>query len=342
MEFRRKAEEMDGYRRTTVEFPGKRFLCCKLSRSISIVPQVMTWPKRAWQQKNCEQKWKAELNGDYVFLKRKKPGLAYRLTKRLIDISVSLPVILLTWPIMLYIAKIIKENSSGSVIFQQRRIKQNRRGLLAPVYYKDPASEQVLKDRRSRRDIFSITGDERRGSSSTELYYLCPKTKTMKLDRRRRDLLGQPFVFYKFRTMYEDAQQRFPELYAYRFTKEEIKNLKFKEVDDPRVPQWAGWLRETSLDELPNFINVLRGEMSIVGPRPDIPEMIRYYSGDQRRKLDAKPGITGLAQIKGRGNLRFQETLKYDIEYVNKQSLLLDIKIIAKTIKEILDGRGAH
>jgi lipopolysaccharide/colanic/teichoic acid biosynthesis glycosyltransferase len=331
MEFQRKAEEMDGYKRTTVEFPGKRFLCCKLSQPISIVPQVVTWLKRAWQQKTCEQNWKVELDGDYVFLKKKKSGLAYRLIKRLIDIFVSLLVILLTWPIMLYIAKIIKKNSSGPVIFQQRRIKQNRRSLLAPEYYKDPASEQVLKERRNRRDVFSVTGDERRGSNPTGLYYLCPKTRTMKPDRRRQDLLGQSFVFFKFRTMYEDAQQRFPELYAYRFTREEIKDLKFKEVNDP-----------SSLDELPNFINVLRGEMSIVGPRPDIPEMMRYYSGDQRRKLDAKPGITGLAQIKGRGNLRFQETLKYDIEYVNKQSLLLDIKIIAKTIKEILDGRGAH
>ncbi len=96
----------------------------------------------------------------------------------------------------------------------------------------------------------------------------------MRVERRKTDFLGQPFTFYKFRTMHVDAREQFPELYAYNYTTDELKHLKFKSENDPRVPRWAKWLRKSSLDELPNFINVFFGDMSVVGPRPDIPEMV--------------------------------------------------------------------
>ena len=220
-------------------------------------------------------------------------------------------------------------------------MKKNLRNISTPSYYFNFKSEKWCKNRRRNRDIFNMPSRERRKSNPGELYYLCPKDKKLKIDRRKTDLNGQPFTFYKFRTMYSDARERFPELYAYKYTKEEIKHLKFKTVNDPRIPEWAKWLRQSSLDELPNFVNVLLGDMSLVGPRPDIPEMIQYYTPYQKMKLEVKPGVTGLAQIEGRGNFTFQETLKYDIEYVNKQSFLLDLKIIIKTIGLTFNGKGA-
>jgi len=200
----------------------------------------------------------------------------------------------------------------------------------------------MLTDRRKQKDVFRQPIDERRKSNPGKLYYLCPKDGKIKPDRRKIDLVGRPFTFYKFRTMYPNAKERFLELYTYEYSKEEIKHIKFKIENDPRVPKWAEWLRKSSLDELPNFINVLRGDISVVGPRPDIPEMMKYYTDGQKMKLDVKPGITGIAQIEGRGNLRFQETLKYDLMYVKNQSLLLDLKILIRTLKRTSSGIGAY
>lgn len=199
----------------------------------------------------------------------------------------------------------------------------------------------MLNDRRKHKDIFRAPSDQRRKSNPQKLYYLCPKDEQIKPERRKTDLVGQPFIFYKFRTMYVDAKERFPELYAYVYTKGEIAHMKFKIENDPRIPKWAESIRRSSLDELPNFVNILLGDMSLVGPRPDIPEMIQYYTEDQMIKLNVKPGITGLAQIEGRGYLSFQETLKYDVEYVKNQSLLLDLKIILKTLNAMISRNGA-
>lgn len=267
----------------------------------------------------------------------------YRLIKRLIDILVSLTVLVFALPVFLCIVIYIRKRSSGPVIFKQHRIAKNRRNHngLTFRYYRCPESGEMLNDRRSHKDVFRQLSDERRKSNPGRLYYLCPKDRTIKADRRKANLLGRPFTFYKFRTMYSDAKKRFPELYAYRYTIEEIQHMRFKKDIDPRVPKWAVWLRQTSLDELPNFINVLRGDMSLVGPRPDIPELIKYYTNDQRIKLNVKPGITGLAQIEGRGHLGFQDTLKYDMEYVMNRSLLLDLKILVRTIVSIVRQSGA-
>jgi lipopolysaccharide/colanic/teichoic acid biosynthesis glycosyltransferase len=149
------------------------------------------------------------------------------------------------------------------------------------------------------------------------------------------------FTFYKFRTMWADARRRYPDLYRYKYTAAEIKKMNFKIKNDPRLTDFGVWVRRTSLDELPNLINVIRGEMSLVGPRPEIPEMLPYYRKDQLGKFSVVPGMTGLAQVEGRGLLTFQETLKRDIEYVENQSLNLDLKILAKTIFTICLGKGA-
>jgi lipopolysaccharide/colanic/teichoic acid biosynthesis glycosyltransferase len=117
--------------------------------------------------------------------------------------------------------------------------------------------------------------------------------------------------------------------------------MTFKILDDPRLTRVGRWLRKTSLDELPNFINVLKGEMSLVGPRPDIPEMLRYYKDWQQIKFQVKPGITGYAQISGRGLLTFQETLQHDVQYVVERSLVNDLRILWKTLWVTLRRAGA-
>jgi len=165
--------------------------------------------------------------------------------------------------------------------------------------------------------------------------------KSQKGEKRRERLHGSPFMFYKFRTMYVDARERWPELYRYEYTEEEIQDFRFKLIDDPRLTRVGAWLRRHTLDELPNFINVLIGNMTLVGPRPDIPEMMKYYKPWQLQKFKVKPGLTGLAQCTGRGLLTFQETIDKDVYYVKNQSLRLDILIILGTIKHIITRKGA-
>lgn len=152
---------------------------------------------------------------------------------------------------------------------------------------------------------------------------------------------GKLFLFRKFRTLYVDAKTRFPHLYAYNYSPEEIEKLQFKIPDDPRVTRIGRWLRESTLDELPNFWNVLIGDMTLVGPRPEIPEMLRYYDETTRLKFSVKPGITGLAQISGRGRLKFLQTARYDVEYVKHRSFALDMQILLKTIYKIVRRDGA-
>jgi lipopolysaccharide/colanic/teichoic acid biosynthesis glycosyltransferase len=170
----------------------------------------------------------------------------------------------------------------------------------------------------------------RRGSPGRALFF-----------QPRVGINGRVFTFVKFRTLYADAKQRFPELYAYQYSEEDLRALKFKIVNDPRVTPQGKWMRTTTLDELPNFWNVLRGEMALVGPRPEIPEMLPYYKGEMLRKFSVRPGVTGLAQISGRGRLGFHETVELDVEYVKSRSTLLDLKIIALTVYKMVTRDGA-
>jgi lipopolysaccharide/colanic/teichoic acid biosynthesis glycosyltransferase len=152
---------------------------------------------------------------------------------------------------------------------------------------------------------------------------------------------GKPFRFVKFRTLYADAKKRFPDLYAYQYSDRELQDLKFKVDKDPRVTPQGVWLRRSSFDELPNFWNVVKGDMALVGPRPEIPEMLPYYKGEMLLKFSVRPGITGLAQISGRGRLGFFETVAYDVEYAKNRTLWLDLRIILKTIWMVFVRDGA-
>ena len=149
---------------------------------------------------------------------------------------------------------------------------------------------------------------------------------------------GRRFKIYKFRSMYPDAEQRLAEL----MDKNEMNGLMFKMTDDPRITKVGKFLRKTSLDEFPQFFNILRGDMSLVGTRPPTEKEFLQYEGWHKRRLALKSGLTGLWQVSGRSDIsEFEEVVKLDLEYIDNWSLMLDIKIILKTVWVVLFGKGA-
>lgn len=152
---------------------------------------------------------------------------------------------------------------------------------------------------------------------------------------------GRTFRFYKFRTMYVDAKERFPDLYAYDFADNDFADSFYKLADDPRNTRVGRWLRRTTLDELPNLLNVLLGDLSLVGPRPDLPELIQYYRPEELACLFTKAGMTGLAQVAGRSLLTARQRLTLDVRYVAHQTILLDLRIAWRTLVVVFIGRGA-
>ncbi|MFQ5813781.1 MAG: undecaprenyl-phosphate glucose phosphotransferase [Anaerolineae bacterium] len=149
---------------------------------------------------------------------------------------------------------------------------------------------------------------------------------------------GRRFVFYKFRSMRQGAEEERPQLTG----RDEVVGPTFKIRHDPRCTRVGRFLRRTSLDELPQLYNVLRGDMSLVGPRPAIPSEVEQYQEWHRRRLEISPGITGLWQVSGRSQLTFDEMCLLDIYYLENWSPLLDLKIALKTIPTVLAGRGAY
>lgn len=154
----------------------------------------------------------------------------------------------------------------------------------------------------------------------------------------RIGLDGRPFQLYKFRTMVVDAEQRKAELQELN----EGAGVLFKMRSDPRVTKAGSWLRRWSLDELPQLINVLNGDMSLVGPRPALPIEVARYGDHMRRRLVVKPGITGLWQVSGRSGLAWEEAFRLDLRYVDNWSLALDLQILWKTWSAVFSGSGAY
>lgn len=252
-----------------------------------------------------------------------RPDIAWgEHVRRVVDVCLGSLALMAVSPLMLLVAVLIKIDSPGPVLFRQQRIGRNRRR-----------------------------------TAST--------TRNGNQERRKADPHGRPFVFYKFRTMYADAATRFPHLYEYSHCKDELRSLPIKmlmakradarldrgvrswpkealQENDPRVTRVGRWLRRTSLDELPNLFNVLKGDIHLVGPRPDIADNIRFYEPHELRILDVKPGVTGLAQVEGRGLLSFEETNKLDLEYLESRSLWMDAWILGRTFVELIKGRGAY
>lgn len=189
--------------------------------------------------------------------------MLYRFVKRLLDILVSLPAILVLSPVFAIIIIVIKLGGRGPAVFRQTRAGKD----------------------------------------------------------------GKPFTFYKFRTMKADVDPF---------------GASPKSGQDPRLTEIGIFLREYSLDELPQLFNVLKGDMSLVGPRPLYLEQVAEWDSEQKERLLVKPGLTGLAQISGRGELTKEEKLALDVEYVEKASLLLDLKIIFLTLWQVLTGRSIY
>lgn len=155
--------------------------------------------------------------------------------------------------------------------------------------------------------------------------------------QERVGYLGKTFKMYKFRSMYVDAEQRLQELQHLN----EQTGPVFKIKDDPRITKVGKFIRKTSLDELPQLVNVLRGDMSIVGPRPALPREVKQYNAHQKQRLLVKPGITCIWQVSGRNNIGFDEWVELDLEYIKNQSLGLDIKLILQTIPALLGDHNA-
>ena len=199
------------------------------------------------------------------------------MTTRAVEIVVAGLLLVLTLPLMLVVALIVRLDSPGPVVFRQMRIGRD----------------------------------------------------------------GRLFRFWKFRTLYVDARERWPHLYAYRYTADEVAALHFKLKNDPRVTRVGRWLRKSTLDELPNLWNVLVGDVALVGPRPEIPEMLPYYDDRTLAKFTVRPGVTGLAQVRGRGDLSFRDTVELDVEYVRTRSLRLDLEILARTFICTVLRKGA-
>lgn len=194
--------------------------------------------------------------------------------KRVLDVTVAVIAIILTSPIMLITALLIKLESPGPVIFKQVRVGKD----------------------------------------------------------------GEHFYCYKFRSMYVDAEQRLRELQA----KNEADGPVFKMKRDPRVTRVGRVIRKLSIDELPQLFNVLKGEMSLVGPRPALPSEVAKYTYEQIGRLHAIPGITGLQQVSGRSDLDFKRWVELDLQYIAEQSIWKDIEILLRTIPAVLLGRGAY
>jgi len=155
--------------------------------------------------------------------------------------------------------------------------------------------------------------------------------------QKRSGLNGKPFYLYKFRTMFRDAEERQHELKDMNMMSGPV----FKAKNDPRVTRVGRVLRKYSIDEIPQFFNVLRGDMSLVGPRPPIPKEVTQYEPWQRRRLSVKPGVTCLWQVNGRNNIDFDKWMKLDLEYIDNWSLWLDTKILARTLPAVIKRTGA-
>lgn len=156
--------------------------------------------------------------------------------------------------------------------------------------------------------------------------------------QNRIGLNGKQFKMYKFRSMVSDAEEKLKELLKYN----EVSGAMFKMKEDPRITSVGKFIRKTSIDELPQLFNVLKGEMSLVGPRPPLPREVEMYSNYDKQRLLVTPGCTGLWQVSGRNSLGFDEMVELDIKYIEKRTLLFDLKIIIKTVLVLFGSKDAY
>jgi lipopolysaccharide/colanic/teichoic acid biosynthesis glycosyltransferase len=237
---------------------------------------------------------------------------AYRLAKRTLDIAVSLGVLIVTAPLLLLIALLIVATSRGSALYRARRVGE--RGRLFTMYKFRSMYQDA--DPRLHRQAY--------------VRYIQGKGGTGKVDH---DSLAE---------LAPEAQQ-LADCYSHRpFLRVWRQLMAALSGGDPRVTPVGAVLRKLSLDELPQFFNVLRGEMSLVGPRPPIPYEVRLYSPHHLRRLAVTPGITGLWQVYGRGRVPFEHMVEMDLQYIATRSFWLDLRLLLLTVPSVIFTRGAH
>ncbi|MGH0606920.1 sugar transferase [Bacillus mycoides] len=146
------------------------------------------------------------------------------------------------------------------------------------------------------------------------------------------------FGMYKFRSMVTDAEERLKDLLHHN----EVSGAMFKMKDDPRITKIGKFIRKTSIDELPQLLNVLKGDMSLVGPRPPLPREVKEYTSYDKQRLLVTPGCTGLWQVTERNSVGFKEMVELDLEYIRNRSVFYDMKIVLKTIKALLGSNNAY
>lgn len=225
---------------------------------------------------------------------------------RVFEIAVASIGLIVASPLMLAAAVLIRLDSPGPILFRHKR----------------PARSVRLRGRdlQGRPDLIPPPA----GYDPDAEYYV-----------------PAYFTLVKFRTMYHDARTRFPGYYAYKYSQENFHSQFPTIQNDPRVTRAGRILRRLSLDELPNLWSVVSGDISLVGPRPEAPEVLQYYTAEEMTKFTRRPGITGLAQASGRGLLNWGQTLALDLEYIRTRSVALDLKIILLTIKRVITRHGA-
>ena len=222
--------------------------------------------------------------------------------KRAMDVTISAILLILLAPLMVILTFIVKSSSDGPAVFKQERV----------------GAKMAFRNGR-------LTWE--------------PTT----------------FTFYKFRSMYQNSDSARHKAFFQAFVNndadtmkslqgdDEIKNGEsFKMTNDPRVTPIGATLRKTSLDELPQLMNIMQGHMSLVGPRPCIPYEVEMYKDWYRERLNAKPGLTGLWQVEGRSAVTFEDTMKMDIQYVRTQNIVLDMKIFLMTPIAVIKSKGAR
>jgi lipopolysaccharide/colanic/teichoic acid biosynthesis glycosyltransferase len=233
-------------------------------------------------------------------------GVVAEALYRALEIVLASIAFVVALPLMLLATIVIRLDSPGPALFLHKRPARSRRAR--------------GRDLEGRADLIPPSGGYDPGGE----YYV-----------------PSYFTLIKFRTMHHDARARFPAYYAYKFSQESFRSQFPTIHDDPRVTRVGRVLRKLSVDELPNLWSVLIGDMRLVGPRPEAPEVLQYYTPDEMVKFTLKPGITGLAQVGGRGLLNWGETLALDLQYVRTRSIALDLKIIFLTVKRVLTRHGA-
>ena len=211
-------------------------------------------------------------NTNYTEYKKSK---LYEITKRLMDILLSLIAIIFLMPIFIIVAIAIKiEDPKGKIIFTQER-----------------------------NDVYPTT-----------------------------------FKMYKFRSMVHNAEELLEELN----NQNELTGPVFKMKEDPRITKVGKFIRKTSIDELPQLFNILKGDMSLVGPRPPIPREVEKYNEYQLQRLSVKPGLTCIWQVSGRNSIDFEQWIELDLQYIRERSILLDIKLIFKTFFVLFGDKNAY